>query len=165
MKPSYDDKLDELEQLRYERELKSKPAKATKRSLVPPVATFKVEYVDPEGEEYEASLDVRIFTQDELMRVTQLSAMFAGVDFDYLPEYGKRICLARATVLVMWGKEVPEWLKTAFELDETISLQVYEAVTSHRAAWFRGDYRTGGEDKKPGGMVLTQIKPPPVTGQ
>ena len=163
MKPSYDDKLDELEQLRYERELRAKPPKPAKRAPTPPVVTAKIEYVDPDGEEYETALEVRILTQDELLRVTQLAAMYAGMDFDFLPEYGRRLCLAKATVAVMWGKEVPEWLKTAFEFDEGSSLQLYEAVISHRAAWFRGDYRTGGDDKKPGGMVVTQIKPPPVT--
>jgi hypothetical protein len=164
MKPSYDDKLDELEQLRYERELKSKPAKP-KRTLTPPVITAKLEYVDPDGEEFETVLEIRVLTQDELLRVTQLAAAYAGMDFDYLPEYGRRLCLAKATVATMWGKEVPEWLKVAFELDEGIALQLYEAIISHRAAWFRGDYRTGGEDKKPGGVVLTQIKSPTTAGK
>lgn len=162
-KPSYDDKLDELEQLRYERELKAKQSpKTTKRPLPPPVAPVKLSYVDPDGEEYETTLEVRILTQDELLRVTQLAAVYAGVDFDFLPEYGRRLCLAKATVFVMWAKEVPEWLKAALEIDETISLQLYDVVVGHRAAWFRGDYREGGESKKQGGVVVTKIQPPDV---
>lgn len=164
-KPSYDDKLDELEQLRYERELKNSTPKKTKERLTPPVAVLRVNYVDPDGDEYDGNLDVRILSHDELLRVTQLASVFAGVDFDFLPEYGRRLCLAKATIMVMWSKDLPEWLKAAVDVDETISLQLYDAVTSHRAAWFRGDYRASGKSEKQGGMVLTQIKPATASDQ
>jgi hypothetical protein len=165
-KPSYDDKLDELEQLRYERELRAKQGQApAKARLPPPVSATKIEYVDPDGNEHETVLDVRVLTQDEILRITQLASIYAGVDFDFLPEYGRKLCLARATCAVAWGKEVPEWLKAAMELDENISLQLYDVVNSHRSAWFRGDYRKSGTSKKPGGMVITPIKPAPAPGE
>jgi len=157
--PSYDSKLDELEQLRLEREAKTAPAKLAPPSP-PPTVVIKLEYVSPDGSEYTADLTVRILTQDEILRANQLASLFAGSDFfDYLPEFARRLCLARAHINVMWGKQVPEWLKTALEADETISLQIYDAITSHRAAWFRGDYRQSGSSEKASGLALTTISP------
>lgn len=163
--PSYDSKLDELEQMRAEREAKVASVKL-KTPQAPPTMAMKLEYVDLDGNEHACDLTIRILTQDEILRANQLASLYAGSDFfDFLPEFARRLCTARAHVSVMWGKQVPEWLKIAIETDENIALQIYDVINSHRAAWFRGDYRPSGASSKPSGLAITSVLPPTAKGQ
>lgn len=152
-----DAKLDELAAMKAERAAKLKVP--TKPPPTPPILTLKLNLVDLEGEEHTCELIVRIFNRDETLEVHRLAALYSGIDFDMLSSYAKEICLARAMVEVMWKNEVPEWLKVAMAQDEGVSLQIANAINSHRTAWFRGDYREGAEGKKSPGLVIVPVSP------
>lgn len=153
-------KLDELESHKAARNTAFKVPKPV--ASTPPVITIKLDYTDHDGAESTISLPCRVLTRDDVLDVHRLAAFYSGIEFDLLGREAQDICLARATVETLWSKEMPEWLKTAMEQDETIALKLYRAVNSHRDAYFRGDYREGQEGKKAPGLVVSPILPPHI---
>jgi len=134
------------------------------KPIRPPVIDLRLELTDMEGVTNSCTLPIRILNRDETLDVHRLAAFYSGIDFDLLGAEARDMCLARATIEVMWkNNEVPEWLKTAMVDDEAVSLKLYTAVNSHRIAYFRGDYREGKEGKKPPGLVISPILPANVS--
>lgn len=151
-----DSKLDELAALKAQR---NASLKAPSPPATPPVQDITVNLTDTQGEEHSTVLSVRVFNRDEMLEVYRLAALYAGIDYDILGQEGQTICLSRALVEVMWKNKVPEWLKTAMAEDEGVSIQLANAINSHRAAWFRGDYRTGEKGKKAAGLEIVPVRP------
>jgi hypothetical protein len=158
---SYDAKMDEMELKRAEAAatLQSAPA-PVKPPLPPPTKTVFLEYTAPAGETYTAELVIRLLTHDELIRVGQIAASFAGtININALPNYIQDLCMAHATFQVMWGRKLPTWVKDMAMSDDNAIVQLYQVAVEHRQAYFRGDVRQGTPNARPGGLAIHTERP------
>lgn len=156
-------KFDELEKHKAARAAAIKNAVPTPPKL--PVLDINLNYTDPEGNSYSATLAVRVFNRDEQLEVQRLAAIYAGIDPDLLGTEGRNICVSRAMVELMWKTELPEWLKVAMASNEDLSLQLASAINKHRVDYFRGHYREGSNSPKKAGLEIVPVVPSATAGK
>lgn len=153
----YDRVLDELEEKRLATQQQVVENAGPRDELPPPVRTVYLNYGSPEGDNYEATLVVRILSHDEILKAGVYAAQLAGVNINILPIYMQNLALGRAYIAVMWGKALPEWLKKAVETDEEAVFELYNQIEDHRRAFFRRDPGEGVQGApKPGLRVSTK---------
>lgn len=155
--PSYDRTLDELEEKRTNVQKEIIENAGPREELPLPIRNIYLTYLGPDDVLQEASLVVRLLTHDEILKAGVYAAQLAGVNINILPAYMQSLALGRAYIAVMWGKNLPEWLKKVVETDEDVVFELYNQIEDVRRTFFRRDPGEGVPGaQKPGLRVSTK---------
>lgn len=139
-----------LSELKGEAEAQVKQAKeeskgAPPATLTPRKRNLRINYMDPQGEWYGATVVIRAPDGEDRDKIAVLRAkLTGGVGFGaFAPEDQDRfIALANVAILI---EPMPPWLDKAFTENNELLFKVGTEVALHGARYFRGDLGEGQE--------------------
>jgi hypothetical protein len=94
-----------------------------------------------------------------MFRAGVYASQLAGVNLSALPAYMQELALGRAFIAVMWGKQLPDWLKKVIEVDEEVVFSLFEQIQEHRRSFFRRNDGASEPGAKKPGLRIHQSRP------